>query len=88
MTTEEIDYSLPYEEYLKNFRKTHHPQERAMSRDQYKAAAEKQAKMKAAEEAGTGNGGYKKMDQQLKFCKKLLEKKTQQKRMFRKASKV
>ena len=55
MTTEEIDYSLPYEEYLKNFRKTHHPQERAMSRDQYKAAAEKQAKMKAAEEAGTAN---------------------------------
>ena len=51
MTTEENDYSLPYEEYLKNFRKTHHPQERAMSRDQYKAAAEKQAKMKAAEEA-------------------------------------
>ena len=55
MTTEEIDYSLPYEEYLKNFRKTHHPQERAMSRDQYKAAAEKQAKMKAAEEAGTAD---------------------------------
>ena len=58
MTTEENDYSLPYEEYLKNFRKTHHPQERAMSRDQYKAAAEKQAKMKAAEEAGTGNGAW------------------------------
>ena len=55
MTTEENDYSLPYEEYLKNFRKTHHPQERAMSRDQYKAAAEKQAKMKAAEEAGTAD---------------------------------
>lgn len=53
MTTEENDYSLPYEEYLKNFRKTHHPQERAMSKDEYEAAAKKQAKMKAAEEAGT-----------------------------------
>ena len=39
----EIDYSLPYEEYLKNFRKTHHPSAQAMSKDQYefnKAAAE------------------------------------------------
>lgn len=39
----EIDYSLPYDEYLKNFRKTHHPQAVAMSKDQYeaeKAAAE------------------------------------------------
>lgn len=51
MTTEENDYSLPYDEYLKNFRKTHHPQERAMSKDEYEAA--KQAKMNAAEEAGT-----------------------------------
>ena len=53
-----MDYSLPYDEYLKNFRKTHHPSAQAMSEDQYnfnKAAAEKQAKMKAAEEAGTGN---------------------------------
>lgn len=50
MTTEEIDY-LPYEEYRKNFRKTHHPQERAMSKDEYEAAAKRQAKMKAAEEA-------------------------------------
>ena len=56
-----MDYSLSYDEYLKNFRKTHHPQARAMSKDQYnfnKAAAEKQAKMKAAEEAGTGNGAW------------------------------
>lgn len=53
-----MDYSLPYDEYLKNFRKTHHPSAQAMSEDQYnfnKAAAEKQAKMKAAEEAGNGN---------------------------------
>ena len=35
---EEIDYSLPYDEYLKNFRKTHHPQAVAMSKDQYEAA--------------------------------------------------
>ena len=56
-----MDYSLSYDEYLKNFRKTHHPQAQAMSEDQYnfnKAAAEKQAKMKAAEEAGTGNGAW------------------------------
>ena len=54
----EIDYSLPYDEYLKNFRKTHHPSAKAMSEDQYnfnKAAAEKQAKMAAAKEAGTSN---------------------------------
>ena len=56
-----MDYSLPYDEYLKNFRKTHHPQAQAMSKDQYefnKAAAEKQAKMNAAKEAGTGNGAW------------------------------
>ena len=34
----EIDYSLPYDEYLKNFRKTHHPSAQAMSKDQYEAA--------------------------------------------------
>ena len=53
-----MDYSLSYDEYLKNFRKTHHPQAQAMSEDQYnfnKAAAEKQAKMNAAKEAGNGN---------------------------------
>src|SRR5574344_1231457 len=58
MTTEENDY-LPYEEYLKNFRKTHHPRAQAMSEDQYEQmlakAAEKQAKMNAAEEAGTAS---------------------------------
>lgn len=53
-----MDYSLPYDEYLENFRKTHHPSAQAMSKDQYefnKAAAEKQAKMKAAEETGASN---------------------------------
>ena len=57
MTTEEIDYSLPYEEYLKNFRKTHLPQEPAMSREQYEllqAKAAEEAKMKTTKEAGTG----------------------------------
>lgn len=56
-----MDYSLPYDEYLKNFRKTHHPSAQAMSEDQYnfnKAAAEKQAKMNAAEEAGTAEGAW------------------------------
>lgn len=46
---------VPYEEYLKNFRKTHHPREKAMSKDEYEAYVKKQAKMKAAEEAGNGN---------------------------------
>ena len=68
MPTEEIDYSLPYEEYLKNFRKIYskYPQMQPMSREQYEAAAKqakmkaaeeaaKQAKMKAAEEAGTND---------------------------------
>src|SRR5574344_1280399 len=58
MPTEEHDYLL-YEEYLKNFRKTHHPRAQAMSEDQYEQmrakAAEKQAKMNAAEEAGTAD---------------------------------
>ena len=46
----ETDYSLPYEEYLKNFRKTHskYPQMQPMSKDQYELA-----QAKAAEEAGT-----------------------------------
>ena len=58
MPTEENDYS--YEEYLKNFREAHLPQERFMSKDQFEAAAKlakmkaaEEAKMKAAEEAGT-----------------------------------
>src|SRR5574344_1397731 len=58
MPTEEHDYLL-YEEYLKNFRKTHHPRAQAMSEDQYEQmrakAAQKQAKMNAAEEAGTAS---------------------------------
>ena len=57
----DIDYSLPYDEYLENFRKTHHPQAIALSEDQYnfnKAAAEKQAKMNAAKEAGTAEGAW------------------------------
>ena len=35
MNENEIDYSLPYSEYLENFRKTHHPRTIAMSKDQY-----------------------------------------------------
>ena len=49
MPTKENDYSLPDEEYLKNFRKTHLPQEPAMSKDQFEAAA-KQAAKKAADD--------------------------------------
>lgn len=41
MPTEEIDYSLPYEEYLNNFRKKNLPQAVAMSKDQYEAAAKR-----------------------------------------------
>ena len=50
----EIDYSLPYDEAKKKYGHNGY----FMSEDQYnfnKVAAEKQAKMKAAEEAGTGN---------------------------------
>ena len=50
----EIDYSLPYDEAKKKYGRNGY----FMSKDQYefnKAAAEKQAKMKAAEEAGTAN---------------------------------
>ena len=41
----ETDYSLPYEEYLKNFRKINskYPQMRPMSKDQYEAAAKRAA---------------------------------------------
>ena len=58
MTTEEIDYSLPYDEYLKNFREKYkqYPQMQPMSKDQFEAAkAAEEAKMKAAEEAGTND---------------------------------
>ena len=50
----EIDYSLPYDEAKKKYGRNGY----FMSKDQYefnKAAAEKQAKMNAAKEAGTGN---------------------------------
>ena len=50
----EIDYSLPYDEAKKKYGKNGY----FMSEDQYnfnKAAAEKQAKMNAAKEAGNGN---------------------------------
>ena len=50
----EIDYSLPYDEAKKKYGRNGY----FMSEDQYnfnKAAAEKQAKMNAAKEAGTGN---------------------------------
>lgn len=53
----EIDYSLPYDEAKKRYSHNGY----FMSEDQYnfnKAAAEKQAKMNAAEEAGTGNGAW------------------------------
>ena len=54
MPTEENDYSLPYEEYLKNFRKTHLPQEAAMSKDQYEAAAKRAAKQAADDTKAIG----------------------------------
>ena len=50
----EIDYSLPYDEAKKKYGHNGY----FMSKDQYefnKASAEKQAKMKAAEDAGTAN---------------------------------
>ena len=53
----EIDYSLPYDEAKKKYGRNGY----FMSEDQYnfnKAAAEKQAKMNAAKEAGTGNGAW------------------------------
>ena len=53
----EIDYSLPYDEAKKKYGRNGY----FMSKDQYefnKAAAEKQAKMNAAKEAGTGNGAW------------------------------
>ena len=49
----EIDYSLPYSEYLANFRKTHHPRAIAMSKDQYELMqAREVAKKKAAANEG------------------------------------
>ena len=57
----EIDYSLPYDEYLENFRKTHHPRAIAMSKEQYElmqAREEAQKKREAAREAGTAEGAW------------------------------
>lgn len=57
----EIDYSLSYGEYLENFRKTHHPQAIALSKDQFeleKAKIEAQKKREAAREAGTAEGAW------------------------------
>ena len=57
----EIDYSLSYDEYLENFRKTHHPRAIAMSKDQFeleKAKIEVQKKREAAIEAGTAEGAW------------------------------
>ena len=57
----DIDYSLPYDEAKKKYGRNGY----FMSKDQYefnKAAAEKQAKMNAAEEAGTGNWWEQKGD--------------------------
>ena len=57
----EIDYSLSYDEYLENFRKTHHPRAIALSKDQFeleKAKREAQKKREAAREAGTAEGAW------------------------------
>ena len=61
MAKNEIDYSLPYDEYLENFRKTHHPRAIALSKDQYElmqAREEAQKKRAAAEKAGTAEGAW------------------------------
>lgn len=58
---DETDYSLSYDEYLENFRKTHHPRAIAMSKDQFeleKAKREAQKKREAAREAGTAEGAW------------------------------
>ena len=59
MTTEEIDYSLPYDEYLKNFREKYkqYPQMQPMSKDQFEAA-KAAAEMKAAEKASVDNNWF------------------------------
>ena len=61
MNGNEIDYSLPYDEYLENFRKTHHPRAIAMSKEQYElmqAREEAKKKREAAREAGTAEGAW------------------------------
>lgn len=53
MNKDEIDYSLSYDEYLENFRKTHHPRAIAMSKDQYELMqAREMAQNKAAANEG------------------------------------
>ena len=56
MTTEEIDYSLPYDEYLKNFREKYkqYPQMQPMSKDQYELI---QAREMAKANAGAESQG-------------------------------
>ena len=57
----EIDYSLSYNEYLENFRKTHHPRAIALSKDQYElmqAREEAKKNREAAREAGTAEGAW------------------------------
>lgn len=50
---DETDYSLSYGEYLENFRKTHHPREIALSKDQYELMqAREEAKKKMAANEG------------------------------------
>ena len=49
MAGNNIDFSQPYDEYLKNFRKTHHPSAQAMSEDQYK---QKQAEIASNKKIG------------------------------------
>ena len=50
---DETDYSLSYGEYLENFRKTHHPREIALSKDQYELRqAREEAKKKMAANEG------------------------------------
>lgn len=56
----ETDFSS-YDEYLENFRKTHHPRAIAMSKEQFeleKAKQEAQKKREAAREAGTAEGAW------------------------------
>lgn len=55
MAVDNNDYSLPYDEYLKNFRKTHHPSAIAPSQEQYKQMQAKAGvKTKEASSEGTG----------------------------------
>ena len=48
--------NVPYEEYLKNFRKTHHPREQAMSREQYEQMQAKDG-VKAQEASPEASNG-------------------------------